>query len=35
MDSQLIDPAWFYVAFAGILMVLGALMWRAGVLKKK
>jgi hypothetical protein len=33
--SSLVDPKWFYVAFAAILVVVGGLMWWAGLLKKK
>lgn len=35
MESQVIDPTWFFISFGGILVVVVVLMWWAGVLKKR
>jgi hypothetical protein len=35
MESQVVDPQWFFIAFGGIVVVVGALMWWAGILKKR
>jgi hypothetical protein len=35
MESQLIDPQWFFITFGVIVVGVGALMWWAGVIKKR
>ena len=35
MESELIDPKWFIIVVGGILGILAAIMWWAGVLKKR
>lgn len=35
MESQIIDPQWFFLVFGVIVVAVGGLMWWAGVLKKR
>ncbi len=35
MESELIDPKWFFIVTSVAVAVLAGLMWWAGVLKKR
>lgn len=35
MESQIIDPKWFFVSFGVIIVVVAGLMWWAGSFKQR
>ena len=35
MQSELIDPMWFYIVAGVVVAVLAGLMWALGILKKR